>query len=418
MVKKSTRGGQKQPLKFFVVDDDELVVRILCKLLGDAGYEAVAETSSTHALSRIRAERPDVVLLDIMMPGIDGLEMCKELRADKAFADTKIVFISAKTYEFDRKRALGFGADGFLVKPVEAETFVPQLERIIEDKIEMTFWGVRGTLPVPGPRTLKYGGNTSCVTLEFPKGQFFIFDAGTGIKELSNHLMIEGRTRFEATIFISHPHWDHINALPFFAPLYIPGNHFDICGATHGDASMRDLISAQMDDIYFPVTIREFGAHVTFRDLRQETVETENIIVRTMLLSHPGYCLGYRCEYGGRVICYVTDNELYPAGTAGYNPHFETSLAAFCQAADYLITDTTYTDAEYEKKAGWGHSCISKVVELAHKARVTNLCLFHHDPDQDDDAIDAKQEIAAGQLERMGSDVNCLTPKEGTLFQV
>lgn len=418
MVKKSTRGGRKRPLKFFVVDDDELVVRILSKLLGDAGYEVVAETSSTQALSRIRAERPDVVLLDMMMPGIDGLEMCKELRADKAFADTKIVFVSAKSYEFDRKRALRFGADGFLVKPVEAETFVPQLERIIEDKIEMTFWGVRGTLPVPGPRALKYGGNTSCVALEFTKGQFFIFDAGTGIKELSNHLMRRGQTRFEATIFISHPHWDHINALPFFAPLYFPGNHFDICGATHGDASMRELISAQMDDIYFPITIREFGAHVSFRDLRQETVEIENIIVKTMLLSHPGYCLGYRCEYGGRAICYVTDNELYPARTPGYNPHFETALAAFCQGADYLITDTTYTDAEYEKKVGWGHSCISKVVELAHRARVKNLCLFHHDPDQDDDAIDAKQEIAAGQLKRMGSDVNCLTPKEGTVFKV
>lgn len=404
--------------KFFIVDDDEFAARVHAKALEAAGYTATIETDSERALPRIQSERPDVVLLDILMPGIDGLEICRDLRSSKEFDDTKIVFVSAKSYEFDRKRALKFGANGFIVKPITSQAFVHELERIVEDRIELRFWGVRGTLPVPGEKALRYGGNTSCVSLEFPKGNFFIFDAGTGIKALSDHLLGEGRTRMEAKIFISHPHWDHINALPFFVPLYVPGNEFEICGPTHGDATMHKLISDQMDDVYFPITIREFGAHVTFRDLREETYTIDDITVSTLLLSHPGNCLGYRFEYGGRSICYVTDNELFLPTHNFYNPTFEQSLTAFVQDTDYLIADTCYTDSEYEKKVGWGHSSVSMVVHLAHEAGVKNLCLYHHDPDQDDTAIDAKLETAKRILGGLGSTTNCLAPSEQSLFKV
>jgi phosphoribosyl 1,2-cyclic phosphodiesterase len=177
--------------------------------------------------------------------------------------------------------------------------------------LELTFWGVRGTLPVANQRAYRYGGNTSCVTLEFPKGQLFIFDAGTGIKELSDALMKQNRRNIAASIFISHPHWDHINALPFFAPLYARGNAFEILGAAHVHKTMEELISAQMDDVYFPITMKEFGAQIKFRDLNEEQIEVEGISVCTMLLSHPGNCLGYRIDYNGRSVCYVTDNELF-----------------------------------------------------------------------------------------------------------
>lgn len=236
--------ANKQSLRYFIIDDDERIIAIHSAVLEAAGHRVRHSTSGADALSRMEGEPPDCVLLDLMMPGMDGLEVCRKMRAKPEFRNTRIVVVSAKAYEFDRKRALKFGADGFILKPINPKTFLGELEKIAEDKIEMTFWGVRGTLPVPGEGSLKYGGNTSCVTLEFAKGQFFIFDAGTGIKVLSDQLLRQSKSRMEFKVFISHPHWDHINALPFFTPLYVPGNECEVLGASHGDATMREMISA------------------------------------------------------------------------------------------------------------------------------------------------------------------------------
>ena len=354
--------------QILVVDDDEDALDLEAALLESAGHQVTRSRRGAEALIVAQQDPPNVIVADMMMPEMDGLELCRRLRENEALNETKIIFVTAKSYDFDRARAFSFGADGFITKPIRIESFVSEIDKIVEDQFELTFWGVRGTLPVPGKHSLRYGGNTSCVSLEFARGQFFIFDAGTGIKVLSDQLREQGRTHLNAKIFISHPHWDHINALPYFVPLYVQGNEFEILGATHGDISMRELISAQMDDVYFPVTIREFGSWVNFRDLREEEFEIDNTKIRTMLLSHPGYCLGYRVEYRGRSFCYITDNELYLESSSNHNPHYENKLAEFVKHTDILITDTTYTDEEYQGKVGWGHSCISKVVELAHRA--------------------------------------------------
>ncbi len=405
-------------LNIFIVEDDLIFVELLTKLLEGAGHRVTSETDSEKALAAIEAARPDCLLVDLMMPGKDGLTMCKEVREQALLADTRLIVVSAKSYEFDRKRALKSGADGFIQKPISAETFVAELERIVTDRIETTFWGVRGTLPVPGPQTLRYGGNTSCLTLEFARGPFFIFDAGSGIKALSDHLLATGRSRVEGRIFISHPHWDHINALPFFVPLYLTGCEFEILGLNQGGMPVREMISAQMDGIYFPITIREFGARVYFRDLQEGQYEIDGISVRTMLLSHPGACLGYRIDYGGRSLCYVTDNELYLPEAPQHNERYEATLADFVRGTDALITDTTYTDEEYLGKVDWGHSSVGRVVELAHRAEVQTLYLFHHDPDQDDDAIDQKGEATLARLDELGSATKLKVPTEGDKISI
>jgi len=288
----------------------------------------------------------------------------------------------------------------------------------IEEGIKVTFWGVRGTLPVPGRKTVRYGGNTSCVSIEFPKDNFFIFDAGTGIKELSNYFMSERQTLTKATIFISHPHWDHINGIPFFVPLYTKGNEIEICGPSNGNLSMRELISGQMDGVYFPINIKEFGATVSFHNLEEERFAIGTVEIQTMFLNHPGKCLGYRLNYGNRSICYVTDNEIYPESNRLYSESYVNKLADFIANTDVLITDCTYTDEEYEEKIGWGHSSVTQVVELADRAKVKNLYLFHHDPDQTDDDIDDKLEMAQAILERKGSSTVCNAPNEGESFDV
>ncbi len=406
-------------LSFFVVDDDPDIVELVHSLLEHDGHAVTGTTDSKTALKDILAEKPDCVLIDLMMPGTDGLDLCKLLSERKELQATKLVVISAKPYEPDRARAYEFGAHGYITKPLTPENFTRRLYRILDDKMELTFWGVRGTLPVPGEGTLKYGGNTSCVSIEFAKGPFLIFDAGTGIKSLSDSLSERNRRRLEAKIFISHPHWDHINALPFFVPLYIPGNEFEILGASHGNISMRQMISAQMDGIYFPIRLKQFGARVYFRDLEEEEFSLgDGITVKTKLLNHPGKCLGYRIEYKGRSICYVTDNEMDLEDSEFFNPFYVKNLTNFIRGTDVLITDATYFDEEYKAKVGWGHSCISRVVDLAHDAEVKSLHLFHHDPDQDDDAIDRKLELAQSQLAEKGSKTVCLAPTENQVFKI
>lgn len=418
------RPGQRLQMEqkqqhFFVVDDDPDILDLVTALLEGDGHKVTATSESEAALDRIVVARPDCVLIDLMMPGIDGIELCRLITSHEELREVKVIVVSAKPYEADRRYAFESGAHGYVTKPINKTNFVNQIMRIIKDRIEVRFWGVRGTLPVPGEGTLKYGGNTSCVSMEFARGHFLIFDAGTGIKGLSDYLMKLGRRRLEAKIFISHPHWDHINALPFFVPLYIPGNEFEILGASHGQISMREMISAQMDGIYFPIRIKQFGARVYFRNLDEETFELgDGITVRTKLLNHPGKCLGYRIDYRGRSVCYVTDNELELETNEFYNPFYVKNLTAFIKDADMVITDTTYSDAEYPNKIGWGHSSVSKVTELAHSAGVKTLCLFHHDPDQDDAAIDAKLASAERFLAERGSGTVCLAPIEGATFEV
>lgn len=403
--------------RFAIVDDNLASATTAKALLENAGYRATVYTSPEEALEAIPRDPPTGVLLDILMPGIDGFAVCSRLRATLGLEALKIIMCTSKTFEFDRRRAAEMGSDGYIMKPIRKGPFLETIRRVLASDVEMTFWGVHGTLPRPGPGTIRYGGNTSCVALEFPRGQLFVFDAGTGIKKLGDHLVTRGG-RVQGKIFISHPHWDHINTLPFFAPLYRQGNDFEIIGSSHGPTSMRDLVSAQMDGVYFPITIREFGAKVDFRDIHEGSYEFDGIPVETMLLAHPGNCLGFRVRFEGRSICYITDNELFPRSSEFYSPEYEERLTSFCSGSDALIMDTNYLDEEYGAKVGWGHSCVSRVAEVAHRAEVGTLYLYHHDPGHDDDAIDRKTERATELLREWGSTTICEAPAEGALVKV
>ncbi|MCW8916577.1 MAG: response regulator [Magnetovibrio sp.] len=405
-------------LTFFIVDDDPSIIKLVGAILGVAGHEVVSSQSSVEALEQIATTKPDVVIADIMLPEMDGFQLCKRVKSNPDLVDTRVVMLSAKAYDFDKTYASKMGADGYIVKPFNPDTLADDLMAIVSASMTVRYWGVRGTLPVPGEGALRYGGNTSCVTVEVPNKPILIFDAGTGIKKLSDHMFKTMKGPITGKVFISHPHWDHINALPFFGPMYVPGNEFEILGAHHGDTTMRELISAQMDGIYFPITIREFGSRVYFRDLGEETIQVEGITVRTMLLHHPGNCLGYRIELGGKSVCYITDNELFLPDNPLYNESYVEHLADFCRGTDVLITDTTYTDEEYPSKVTWGHSCVSQVVDLAHRAQPGKLHLFHHDPDQSDDDIDAKLNAARKGLADLGSNVICEAPSEGDFVKL
>jgi CheY-like chemotaxis protein len=398
---------------FYLVDDDPDILALLTRVLEGAGHRVEASPSSLQALKSIPISRPDCVITDIMMPEMDGFELTRELRRRPELRDMKIIVLSSKSYDFDRRRAKELGADGYLAKPFQLENVLESVDEIISSKVLVTYWGVHGTLPTPGPAYTRYGGNTPCVSVEVGGEPLYVFDCGSGIKRLSDRIMAGGiAQRFAARIFVSHTHWDHINTVPFFAPLYMRGNQIELFGPYQGDLTIARAISAQMESVYFPVTIREFGAHLVFRDLREESLEFGPVRIDTMLLSHPGYCLGYRLTARGRTVCYITDNELYLPSDARHNPRYVQQLASFVSKADVLITDTTYRDSEYPSKVDWGHSCVSQVIDLAARAEVKRLHLFHHDPDQTDELIDRKLEEAREGLAKMGSSVICEAPAE------
>jgi CheY-like chemotaxis protein/ribonuclease BN (tRNA processing enzyme) len=401
-------------MKFLIVDDDPDALALVARLLTNAGHEVIVRASSSEAIRDVADLLPDCLITDLMMPVMDGFELTRELRRTPALASMKIVILSSKSYDFDRRRSKEMGADGYLTKPIDRETFLQSIDEIVSNRMVVHYWGVHGTLPAPGPAYTRYGGNTSCVSVEIGSDEpLYVFDCGSGVKRLSDRVMADAGQRFSGRIFISHTHWDHINTVPFFAPLYLRGNQIEFFGPYQGDLTIERAISAQMESVYFPVTIREFGARLVFRDLREETLELGPVRVDTMLLRHPGYCLGYKFTCRERTICYITDNELYLPTDPRHDARYVERLAEFVRGADVLITDTTYRDHEYPSKVDWGHSCVSQVADLAARAQVKRLHLFHHDPDQTDSDIDAKLDETRAQLARLESRVICEAPAEG-----
>ncbi len=403
---------KRSELHFHLVDDDPDFRSMIAVLLTGGGHRTSESDSATQVVERARKEPPDCVLIDLMMPGSDGLELCRRLRALPELERTKLVILTAKSYGFDRSSASRQGADAYLVKPIDRRSLVATLERIVRDELRVTFWGVRGTLPVPGPGSLRYGGNTPCVTVDFPNGRLFVFDAGTGIKVFSDSLADRRSGKLDLSILVSHPHWDHINALPFFGPLYEPGNRIDVYGPASAGTAFEKIVLAQMDSVYFPVTSRQFAAELRCHDLAAGRYQIDGVEVETLFLSHPGNCLGYRVNCGEKSVCYATDNEIYPKRSTRYNARFNKLLRAFWQDVSLLVTDSTYGEQEYGEHRGWGHSSVVEVTRLAHEAGVAHLCLFHHDPDQDDDDIDEKLAAARAHLAELGSKTRCSAPAE------
>ncbi|WP_054773403.1 response regulator [Methylogaea oryzae] len=241
-------------MRFFVIDDSKTTTAITTTVLQAAGHEVQSALTPQGAEEAVLAFQPDAVLLDLMMPHIDGFELCVRFRKHPQLDRTKIIVLSAKSYDFDKRRAKSVGADGFLVKQEllsDPERFLQEVMSLVSKKAELAYWGVRGTLPVPSEKMLGYGGNTPCVSLAVDNEPLLIFDAGTGITMLANHLMAQSKSRVTAKLLISHPHWDHINAIPFFTPLYVKGNEIEIIGPAHGHTSFGEIVSARWTTFIF-----------------------------------------------------------------------------------------------------------------------------------------------------------------------
>jgi phosphoribosyl 1,2-cyclic phosphodiesterase len=250
-----------------------------------------------------------------------------------------------------------------------------------QSDFSVKFWGVRGSIPTPGPSTVKYGGNTSCIEMRCG-GRILIFDAGSGLRELG--IALAKGEPLDADLFLSHTHYDHLVGLPFFCSAFEPRNKLRIwAGHLKPERTIEEVLRAFMADPLFPVPLDIFGAQVTFHDfVAGETLSPcPGVTLRTVALNHPNRATGYRVEFAGKSACYVTDTEHVPGKHDG-------AVLKLIADTDLLIYDATYTDEEYPRFQGWGHSTWEEAVRLAKAARVKTLALFHHEPSHDDAVLD------------------------------
>ncbi|MFO8084587.1 MAG: MBL fold metallo-hydrolase [Desulfobacterales bacterium] len=277
--------------------------------------------------------------------------------------------------------------------------------------MRVKFWGVRGSIPCPGPATVRYGGNTSCIELMIEKiNRLLVIDAGSGIREMGDALMIGKPSDIilKTEIFLTHTHWDHIMGLPFFAPIYSPNTQLTIYGpVTHEADSLKEILSGQWTYRYFPIRQEELASRIKYLELNQDNYDLgQGLHLKTKYLNHPLRCLGYRFEFDGKVLCTAYDTEPFCNVfiTDTNHPDYDPVMAEegqeaaerenqlmedFVRGADLLIFDAQYTQKEYDtRRKGWGHSSMEYAIEIAKRNQVRRLALFHHDVQRNDDQMD------------------------------
>ncbi|MDQ6656169.1 MAG: response regulator [Verrucomicrobiota bacterium] len=424
-----------------LIEDDEETRRATSELFDRAEWQVLEAGDGEAGIELALKHRPDVILCDLLMPKANGFQVCRALR--QQLQPTKIIVISGRDYGVDRTSALEAGADDYLVKPITWETLSSTIDRILPEvprrplpahqpefytpATRLRLWGVRGSIPVPGASTVRYGGNTTCIELR-ADGEIIILDAGSGIRNLGTELEREFAGRpLHLTLLITHTHWDHIQGLPFFLPAYAEKNQIRVLGYEGARAGLATILAGQMETQFFPISLRDLPSNIAIEELKEMEFSIGKVQVRSRFANHPGICAGYRLYTSAGSIAFFPDNEPYEMlkvhGTdrddislseARAFAHGERAkLIDFLEGSDVLLMDAQYTDAEYQKHIGWGHGSLSRVVSLALAAKVKKLILFHHDPNHDDDKIDEMVEGARLLVVDSGQPMEVEAAREG-----
>jgi len=294
--------------------------------------------------------------------------------------------------------------------------------------VRIRFWGTRGSLAKPGPATVRYGGNTSCVEVTARDGTLIVLDCGTGAHELGQHLAASREPPICGHLLITHTHWDHIQGFPFFTPLFVPGNEWDVYAPQGVGQRLEDTLAGQMEYSYFPVGLRQLGATIRYHELVEGAFDVGEVRVTARYMNHPGLAMGYRLEAGGVALVYATDHEPHSphqpdapgrAGAPAPPVHREDrEHIEFLAGADLVIHDAQYELLEYPTKRTWGHSPAELAVDWALAGGVKRLALFHHDPLRSDEAVDRIVESCRRRAAASGRGLDVFGAAEGQVIEL
>ncbi len=432
--------------RILVAEDDRTTSFLIASMLASERYEVICAKDGQECLRLVRTMQPQLLILDLMMPKIHGLDVLKQLRQDEHTRDIGVIVCSAKNYKTEHDQARELGTYEFLSKPfskgelldrvqrffardgeyggnglqveneptVSADLYRPQIQR---DSGSYVLWGTRGSIPVSGPQYVRHGGNTSC--LEFSHGdERILFDAGSGIREVGLSLISDPPRKLH--LFITHTHWDHIQGFPFFAPAYVPGYDIAVYAPPNIDQDLESIFRGQLDRAYFHVQMEDMQAHFEFNYLGEESVQIGDVQIDWEYTFHPGSTVGYKIEVGGRRLAYLPDNEFLKGYLGPPLRELDREVEAihrrlidFCSGVDVLLHEAQYTHDEYPEKIGWGHTSVANACTLVKLSGVGKWTIIHHDPAHGDDFLQDKLNLTRQVLRDLDCDVEVFHGYDG-----
>ncbi len=432
-----TANGREDKTRILVADDVKVIAQSICWALEEAGYETEVAADGERCLELANSFDPHLIILDLMMPKLHGIEVLKRLKADPFGRQVPVIVCTVKGFRTEIGRARQLGVADLIVKPFEPEdlvakvgkalsstpTFAMETGSLLKPRVAAAktdyqprldasggvfqLWGTRGSIPISGPEYIRHGGNTSCMTLEYGS-DLIILDAGSGIRNLGSALAAGPPRKLH--LFITHTHWDHIQGFPFFAPAFIPGFEIIIYGAKGFNKNLESLFRGQFDPDYFPIQMENMDAALEFVYLGEEPVRVGEVEVSWEFTQHPGPTLGYKLALPGKTLAWVPDNEVFQGymGSPEKIPDEEELLALyqpmidFLTGTDVLVHEAQYTAEEYPGTVRYGHSSVPNACSLAWITEAKRWIVVHHDPNHGDDFLRDKLNLTRQVLDSLG----------------
>lgn len=436
--------------RLLIADPSAHVLEITRGASKASNYDLITAISGPDCLNKLTEDKPDILIIDLMLPHMHGIEILRKVREDESMRHIGVIILSYNLMIQNYHAAIEAGVNSFLVKPFDPEYLFTLVERFFAGNLHpdpfaikstvtpehsdcyipthemhksyLRFWGTRGSNAVAGADYIRYGGNTCCLEVRY-EDTFLVIDAGTGIRQLGELIATEEHAAIN--LFIGHTHWDHITGFPFFAPIYQKNCKVTIWAPVGFEKNAKDLFTDMLAYSYFPVRLDEMRSKVTFKELRDgKPLNIGKISVESHFTNHPGPTFCFKLTMPGKTIGYVTDNELL-LGYLGHpkeigidhpllEPHL--SLIEFLKGCDTIVHEAQYFPSEYPTKIGWGHSSMSNAAVLIKHTGCKDWIVTHHDPQHVDATLQKKLQMHKNILDDCEIDATVTMAYDGLLI--